>query len=324
MLQSAFGACLRDKTWSISAIIIYMLAIVAPGQGAQTSGFLASWCRLKSFRTGLVQLSEYCGLDLVELGTKADDETIKDTAIAQPLLVASALLVYRELNVRPDLVAGHSVGEIAAAGMSGVLSDLEAMTFVAARGRAMAKAAALTPTGMSAVLAGKPDEIANRLDDLNLVAANNNGRGQVVAAGKLDDLAELAANPPARARVIPLRVAGAFHTDYMASALEELNTVAKTLKTANPTVTLLSNLDGHAVASGRQYLNNLINQVTECVRWDLCMKHMDELGVTGLLELAPAKTLTGIAKRNMSAEVFNLNTPDQLDEARDFCARHAA
>uniref|UniRef100_UPI002F918659 ACP S-malonyltransferase n=1 Tax=Vaginimicrobium propionicum TaxID=1871034 RepID=UPI002F918659 len=308
----------------MSAIIIYMLAIVAPGQGAQTSGFLASWCHLESFRTGLAQLSQNCGLDLVELGTKADNETIKDTAIAQPLLVASALLVYRELNVRPDLVAGHSVGEIAAASMSGVLSELEAMTFVAARGRAMAKAAALTPTGMSAVLAGKPDEIATRLADLNLVAANNNGRGQVVAAGKLDDLAELAANPPARARVIPLRVAGAFHTDYMASAREDLIPLAKTLKPANPTVTLLSNLDGQAVASGSQYLDNLINQVTRCVRWDLCMKQMNELGVTGLLELAPAKTLTGIAKRNMSAEVFNLNTPDQLDAAHDFCARHAA
>lgn len=301
-----------------------MLAIVAPGQGAQTSGFLAPWCRLNRFKAGLDELSEVCGLDLAELGTNADDATIKDTAIAQPLLVASALLVYRELDVRPDVVAGHSVGEIAAAGMAGVLSPTEAMTFVAARGRAMARAASVKPTGMSAVLAGKPDEIAARLADLNLVAANNNGRGQVVAAGTLERLSELAANPPARTKIIPLRVAGAFHTQYMAPALDELRSVADKLEPENPTITLLTNLDGHAVATGSQYLENLINQVTKCVRWDLCMESMNTFGVTGLLELAPAKTLTGIAKRNMSAELFNLNTPDQLDEARDFCARHAA
>ncbi len=299
-----------------------MLAIVAPGQGAQKSGFLADWLALDGFANGLAELSEAAQIDLIHYGTEADEETIKDTSIAQPLLVAAALLVASELGVTPDITAGHSVGEIAAAGIAGALSRADAIRFVAERGRAMAEAAAATPSGMSAVLAGKEDEVLARIKELGLTPANHNGKGQIVAAGSLDALKELQENPPARTRVVPLKVAGAFHTDFMASAVSRLASVAKTITPAKPSVLLLSNRDGAVVTDGQDYLDRLVGQVTTPVRWDLCMAKMSELGVTGLLELTPAKTLTGIAKRNMKVERFDLNTPDQLAEAREFCAEH--
>ncbi|MGB3955615.1 MAG: ACP S-malonyltransferase [Brooklawnia sp.] len=308
-----------------------MLVIAAPGQGAQTPGFLAEWLQIQSFADRMVWLSAVSGLDLVGHGTEADAETIRDTAIAQPLLVAAAIAVAHELLGaaepacgRADLVAGHSVGEIAAAALTGALSVESAMVFVRERGQGMAAASAVQPTGMSAVVAGKPDEVLAAIEAAGLVPANNNGSGQIVAAGTLEQLQQLADNPPARARVVPLQVAGAFHTSHMAPAMERLEVLARSMPTGTPATRLLSNRDGEQVADGREYLSRMVSQVTNPVRWDLCMDTMASLGVTGLLELAPAGTLTGIAKRNLKGvDLFNLNTPDQLDEARDFCARHA-
>ncbi|MFT8396679.1 ACP S-malonyltransferase [Propionibacterium sp.] len=310
-----------------------MLAIVAPGQGAQSPGFLSPWLEIDSFREGLAQLSEVTDLDLAELGSSADAATIKDTAVAQPLLMGAGL--YAGLLLDPsnehggfasaDVVAGHSVGEITAAAGAGVLDPRQAAVFIRQRGRGMAAASAVTPTGMAAVIAGKPDEVLASVEECGLTAANFNGSGQIVAAGTLDQIKALKENPPARARVIPLSVAGAFHTEHMSPAQPPLAELAATMTTADPVTKLLSNRDGQVVTSGKEFLDRLVAQVTIPVRWDLCMDTMRELGVTGLLELPPAKTLTGIAKRNLKGvELFNLNEPSQLAEAREFCRTHAA
>ncbi|MEA5121255.1 MAG: ACP S-malonyltransferase [Propionibacterium sp.] len=308
-----------------------MLVIAAPGQGAQTPGFLSEWLKITSFADRLTWLSAVVGLDLAHSGTEADADTIRDTAIAQPLLVASALAIAHELfpdaeyGCGPaDIVAGHSVGEIGAAALTGAINPEAAMVFVRERGQAMAAASAVQPTGMSAVIAGKPDEVLAAIEAAGLTPANYNGSGQIVAAGTLEQLKTLEDNPPARARVIPLSVAGAFHTVHMAPASRRLRLLAESIGTARPVTRLLSNRDGAVVESGAEYLDRMVDQVTSPVRWDLCMDTMASLGTTGLLELAPAGTLTGIAKRNLKGvELFNLNTPDQLDDARDFCARHS-
>lgn len=308
-----------------------MLAIVAPGQGAQTPGFLEGWLKIESFADRLAWLSAVSGLDLAHFGTEADADTIRDTSIAQPLLVASAIAIAHELfgaDQAPcglaDLVAGHSVGEIGAAALTQTISAESAMVFVRERGLGMAAASAIQPTGMSAVVAGNPDEVLAAIEAAGLTAANHNGSGQVVAAGTMEQLKSLAENAPARARVIPLQVAGAFHTVHMAPAMARLELLSRSIPTAAPTTRLLSNRDGQVVTDGADYLARMVNQVTNPVRWDLCMDTMADLGVTGLLELAPAGTLTGIAKRNLrGVALFNLNTPDQLDEAREFCASHA-
>ncbi len=308
-----------------------VLVILAPGQGAQTPGFLTGWLQVDVAAAELARLSEVSGLDLVRHGTVSDADTIRDTAIAQPLLVAAAIATARALfqaheprHGNADLLAGHSVGEISAAALTGVLSVEDAMVFVRERGQAMAAAAAVTPTGMSAVVGGKPDEVLARIAECGLTAANNNGAGQIVAAGTLDRLQQLAGQPPTRARVIPLQVAGAFHTAHMAPARVRLAGLATTLTSAAPATGLLSNRDGRVIASGTEYLDRLVDQVTNPVRWDLCLQAMADHGATGVLELAPAGTLTGIVKRNLPGVArFNLNTPDQLDDARDFCTAHA-
>ncbi len=310
---------------------VSVLVIAAPGQGAQTPGFLSDWLKIDSFADRLTWLSAVVGLDLAHFGTEADAETIRDTAIAQPLLVASALAVAHELFPQSahacgsaDIVAGHSVGEIGAAALTGAINPEAAMVFVRERGQGMAAASAVQPTGMSAIVGGKPDEVLAAVDAAGLTPANFNGSGQVVAAGTLPQLQALADNAPARARVIPLSVAGAFHTVHMAPASARLEVLARSIDTQAPTTRLLSNRDGAVVDSGADYLDRMVAQVTHPVRWDLCMETMATLGVTGLLELAPAGTLTGIAKRNLKGvELFNLNTPDQLDDAREFCARHS-
>ena len=307
-----------------------MLAIVAPGQGAQTPGFLTPWLTEPSFESRLSWLSAVSGLDLRHFGTAADAETIRDTAVAQPLLVASGLLAALELFPHPadafpfiGVAAGHSVGEIAAAAGVGVLSAEQAMVFVRERGRAMAAASAVTPTSMSAVVGGDPDEVEAAIAKHELTAANNNGSGQVVAAGTKDQLAALAADPPKRARVIPLSVAGAFHTAHMAPAVAELAGLARAISTHDPRTRLLSNADGQVVHDGREVLKRLVAQVASPVRWDLCMATMADLGVTGMLEMPPAGTLIGIAKRNLKGvELFALNTPDQLPEALEFVRKH--
>ena len=307
-----------------------MLAIVAPGQGAQTPGFLRPWLTESTFSDRLTWLSAVCGIDLRHYGTDADAETIRDTAIAQPLLVAFGLLAALELFPHPadayplvGVAAGHSVGEITAAAGVGVLSAEQAMVFVRERGRAMAAASAATPTSMTAVVGGDSQEVLEAISAHGLTAANHNGAGQIVAAGTKEQLAALAANPPARARLMELSVAGAFHTVHMESAVAELVALARAMTTHDPRTRLISNADGQVVHHGRDVLKRLVAQVASPVRWDLCMATMTDLGVTGLLEMPPAGTLSGIVKRNMKGvDLFSLNTPDQLPEALEFVGKH--
>ncbi len=303
-----------------------MLVIVCPGQGSQTPGFLTPWLDLPGLRDRLVAMSDAVGIDLVAHGTTSDEDTIKDTAVAQPLIVAAGLLTYAALPPdagRPGLLAGHSVGEITAVAAAAVLSETDAVSFVATRARGMAAASAATPTGMSAVLGGDPDEVVSTLTDLGLTPANMNGAGQIVAAGTLEQLAALAAAPPARTRVIPLKVAGAFHTSHMAPAVPDLAALADTLVPATATVPVLSNRDGAALSEGADLLARLVSQVTNPVRWDLCMQAMLDAGVTGLIELAPAGTLVGLAKRAMKGvETLAVKTPADLDAATRMLGEH--
>lgn len=308
----------------------YVLAIVAPGQGAQTPGFLAPWLQLPSFAERLTALGEVAQLDLAAHGTTSDADTIRDTAVAQPLLVASAIATAAELlgeagaDQRVGAVAGHSVGELAAAAIAGVLGEDEAITLVRERGRAMAEASALRRTSMTAVIGGDRDEVLAAIEAAGLTPANNNGSGQIVAAGTVEQLEAFAEQAPKRTRLFPLSVAGAFHTVHMEPAVAHLREVTATVEPRDASLALLSNRDGQVVTSGADYLERLINQVANPVRWDLCMATLAEQGITGMLELTPAGTLTGIAKRNLKGvELFNLNTPDQLDEARAFVEQHA-
>jgi [acyl-carrier-protein] S-malonyltransferase len=310
-----------------------MLVIVAPGQGAQSPGFLEPWLELPAYADRMRWLSAVADLDLVHYGTQADADTIRDTAVAQPLLVASALATAQELFLdapdtpgttsRVGAVAGHSVGELAAAVNAGTISAEQAMVLVRERGKAMARAAAETPTSMTAVLGGDRDDVLAVIDKHGLTAANDNGPGQVVAAGTVEQLAALADEPPARARLTPLSVAGAFHTAHMQPAVDVLGALARSVSTHEATTPLISNRDGKPVRDGGEVLDRIVSQVGSPVRWDLCMDTMLDLGVTGMLELTPAGTLTGIARRAMKGvETFALKTPDQLDEARAFVDNH--
>lgn len=307
-----------------------MLIIVAPGQGAQTPGFLTPWLEDPQFAERLHWLSAVAGLDLAHYGSEADAETIRDTAIAQPLLVASGLVAALALFPHPadafgkiGAVAGHSVGELSAAAGARAISAEQAMVLVRERGKAMAQAAAATPTGMTAVLGGDAEEVRAALTQHGLTAANVNAPGQIVAAGTLEQLEAFAAAPPAKARLMPLPVAGAFHTRHMAPAEGVLSTLAKAVSTHDPRTPLISNADGKIVHDGRDVVRRLVTQVANPVRWDLCMETMRDIGVTGLLEMPPAGTLTGIAKRALpGVETFALKTPDQLDAAREFVDKH--
>jgi [acyl-carrier-protein] S-malonyltransferase len=304
-----------------------VLAVLSPGQGSQKPGFLTPWLALDGAAERLRSWSALAGVDLLHLGTEADADEIKDTARTQPLLVAAALLAGSHLPLADvHVVAGHSVGELGAAALAGVLTPEAAITLAATRGREMAAACALEPTGMSAMLGGDPDEVLATIERLGLYPANRNGAGQVVAAGSLDALAKLAAEPPAKARVIALQVAGAFHTPYMAPAETALGAIAAGVTVTDPARTLLSNLDGTAVTDGAEMLHRLVRQVTAPVRWDLCMRTLKDLGVTGVLELPPAGTLAGLVKRELKGEgapeIVTLNSPDDLPAARDLVARH--
>lgn len=295
-----------------------MLVIVAPGQGAQTPGFLSPWLEIPAFRDRISAWSDIAGLDLASYGTTAGADEIRDTAVAQPLLVAAALASFETLGVRPDLVAGHSVGEFAAAAIAGVLTAEQALSLVRERGLAMAKAASVTATGMSAVLGGAEDEVLAALDRHGLTPANINGAGQIVAGGTLERLEAFAADPPARARVRSLAVAGAFHTVHMAPAVDHLRAEAATVTPAEPSITLLSNADGAAVDAGGEFLQRLVTQVANPVRWDACMATMAERGVTTMIELLPGGTLTGLAKRAMpGVRTVALKTPADLDTAKE-------
>jgi [acyl-carrier-protein] S-malonyltransferase len=309
-----------------------VLIIVAPGQGAQTPGFLEPWVEDPEFAERLDWLGTVADLDLAHYGTKADADTIRDTAVAQPLLVATGLVAALSLFPHPtdafgkvSAVAGHSVGELTAAAGARAITAEQAMVLVRERGRAMADAAKATPTGMTAVLGGDADEVLAALDEHGLTPANMNAPGQVVAAGTMEQLAAFAAAPPAKARLMPLPVAGAFHTEHMAPAVAVMGRLARAVSTHDPRTALISNADGKIVHDGRDVVRRIVAQVARPVRWDLCLETMSDLGVTGILEVPPAGTLTGIAKRVLKGvETFALKTPDQLDAAHAFIDKHGA
>jgi [acyl-carrier-protein] S-malonyltransferase len=309
-----------------------VLIIVAPGQGAQTPGFLTPWLEDTDFAARIDWLSAVAGLDLAHYGSEADADTLRDTAIAQPLLVAAGLVTAVSLFPHPadafnriGAVAGHSVGELTAAAGARAITAEQAMVLVRERGKAMATAAAATPTGMSAVLGGDPDEVLATLDRFGLTAANINGAGQIVAAGTLTQLADLAAEPPAGARVRALPVAGAFHTHHMGSAVDTLARLGRSVYTHDPRTPVISNRDGRVVHDGHDVVRRIVGQVSSPVRWDLCMETMADLGVTGILEMPPAGTLVGLAKRALpGVETLALKTPDQLDDARAFVEKHGS
>ncbi|WP_040753407.1 ACP S-malonyltransferase [Nocardia transvalensis] len=302
-----------------------MIALYAPGQGSQTPGMLAPWLDLPGARDRLELWSKASGLDLVQLGTTATADEIKDTAVTQPLVVAAALLAFAEIpeaSVPADtIVAGHSVGEFAAAAVAGVITPDEAVTLAAIRGAEMAKACALEPTGMSAVLGGDETVVLERLAELDLVPANRNAAGQIVAAGRLDALAELAANPPEKARIRALPVAGAFHTAFMAPAQDAVTGAIAQITPGEPTRTLLSNFDGKPVISGKDAIEKLAAQVTRPVRWDLCTETVRAAGVAGVAELPPAGTLVGIAKRELKGTPnLALKTPEDIPALAELSA----
>lgn len=304
-----------------------MLVIVCPGQGSQTPGFFNPWLELPAFRETVDQAQAASGLDLLTYGTISDADTIKDTAIAQPLIVSASLASFAALKSTGlgeiAGVAGHSVGELAAASIAGVFDTATAMEFVTKRGSEMAKAAALTKSSMAAVLGGDRDEVVAYLTSRGLSAANYNGSGQIVAAGDAEAIALLANEPLAGTRVIPLQVAGAFHTDFMKPAVAELDNYSAGLTANDPFLKLWTNRDGRIVSSGAECLNLLVNQVSNPVRWDLCMDAMVAAGVTAIIEVSPAGTLAGLAKRGMTGvETLALKTPEQLDAAIELAKNH--
>lgn len=308
-----------------------MLVLVAPGQGAQTPGFLTPWLDLPGAADRIGAWSDAIGLDLAHYGTQADADAIRDTAVAQPLLVAAGLLSAEALSDalaanKPGAVAGHSVGEITAAAYTGVLSDEAALRLVRARGLAMADAAAVTETGMAALLGGDPEVTIPHLEKLGLTPANVNGSGQIVAAGTAEQIAALTEDKPEGVRrVVPLKVAGAFHTHHMAPAVAKLEEAAKALAPADPKLTYVSNRDGQAVASGSDVVSRLVGQVANPVRWDLCMETFKDLGATAMVELCPGGTLTGLAKRALpGVRTVALKTPDDLDAASELIADTAS
>jgi [acyl-carrier-protein] S-malonyltransferase len=337
-----------------------VIAILAPGQGSQTPGMLAPWLELDGVADQVASYSELAGLDLARLGTTADADEIRDSAVTQPLIVTMGLITARQLNLADNLVsedrsehqratdnlvsedrserqrartgatdnlvlAGHSIGEVTAAAIAGVLTPEQAMSFAARRGAEMAAACAAVPTSMVAVVGGDQDEVVAAILAAGLTPANRNGSGQIVAAGALEAIATLTENPPPRARVRPLQVAGAFHTSYMAPAEQSLRSVAADLDPGDPTRTLLSNADGAVVGDGPTVLDRLVGQVTRPVRWDLCLDSLRTLGVSATIELAPAGTLTGIARRELpGVQLVAVKTPADLESAQRLLDDQAA
>jgi [acyl-carrier-protein] S-malonyltransferase len=291
-----------------------MKVLACPGQGSQSQGFLAPWvAAVEGFEQKLNELSEYCELDLLELGTSASEETIKETEIAQPLIVGASIAAARTaLDLSSfDGVVGHSVGEFAASAIAAVISDRQAMELVNVRGRAMAKSARLEATSMAAVLGGEMERIQSQLDELELSVANFNGAGQVVVAGPKSAIQQLVASPPAGSRVIELKVAGAFHTKFMASAVSELRDKAEGISPSDPKIRLWSNVDGALVTNGQKMLDTLVTQVANPVRWDRCMESL--AGISTFVELPPAGALAGLVKRGVEgAQTVALKTPADL------------
>ena len=308
-----------------------MLVIVAPGQGAQAPGFLTPWLAEPGLREQFAAWSDLAGCDLIRCGTTAGADEIKGTAVAQPLLVAAGIGVAGELFGHIEdaarlcgAVAGHSVGELVAGVMAGVITPEDALRLVRVRGEAMARAAAASETGMTAVLGGDEAEVLSKIDAHGLQPANVNGAGQIVAAGTASQLAALGDDPPAGARLRPLSVAGAFHTQHMEPAVAELRAAAGRLTVTGPRTRLLSNRDGAEVTSGSDWVDRIVTQVSAPVRWDACMRTLAGLGASAIIELPPAGTLTGLARRAMpGVDLLTLKTPADLDRARALVAAHA-
>ena len=300
-----------------------MIVVLAPGQGSQTPGFLEPWIAEPRFKEHLERISDSVGIDLVAHGTTSDADTIRDTAIAQPLIVAAGLLSLQGLiggreKLDVQSVAGHSVGEVTASVVAGILSEEEALRFVKQRSQGMADAASLVETGMSAVIGGDEDALLARLMELDLEPANFNGGGQIVVAGELANLKKLSDEPVAGTRVIPLQVAGAFHTHFMQPSVEALHEVATSIWASDPVLKIWTNRDGKAIESGTTFVDLMVSQVTSPVRWDLTMASLEKAGVTGLIELAPAGALTGLAKRGLKGiPTVAIKTPDDLAAAHD-------
>jgi [acyl-carrier-protein] S-malonyltransferase len=295
-----------------------VIIAVFPGQGSQSPGFLTPWLELDGARGRLEAYSKWSGVDLVAAGTEWDADAIRDTSVAQPLIVAASLLSWNALPDRSRVagVAGHSVGEFAAAAAAGIVSEETAMRLVGLRGRAMADAASTVATGMSAVIGGDEASVVTRLEELDLTPANYNGGGQIVAAGALDALSALGAEPPSGTRVIPLQVAGAFHTRFMSPAVDVLRDAATSVAASDPSLAIWTNRDGTRVAQGAAFVDLLVNQVASPVRWDLCMASFAEEGVSGIVELAPAGTLVGLAKRALrGTPAVAVKTPDDIAAA---------
>jgi [acyl-carrier-protein] S-malonyltransferase len=300
-----------------------MIVILCPGQGSQKPGFLNDWLELQEFRTELTELSDSISIDLIKHGTLSDEETIRDTAVAQPLIVAASIASANLLNLAGvSGVAGHSVGEVSAASISGMLSATDAMNLVNVRAQAMAKAAAASEQSMAAILGGDQDQVLAKLKEYGLSGANFNGSGQIVAAGSKAAIADLVASPPEMAKVIPLSVAGAFHTSFMEPAVSELELFTNTLEVKDPAINIWSNQSGQLVTSGTEFIQLLVGQVANSVRWDLCMEAMVKAGVTGVIEVSPAGTLAGLAKRGMSGvEIVALKSPADLEAANSLIER---
>ena len=300
-----------------------MIVIVCPGQGAQSPGFLSPWLELPSFRASIERMQNASGIDLIAHGTQSDADTIRDTAIAQPLIVGAGVATVAQLFADAGAksagiagVSGHSVGEITAAVISGIFTEEEGIKFVAERGREMAKAASLEKTSMAAVLGGEQSAVEAKLAELQLEPANYNGGGQIVAAGSAEAIASLQANPLAGTRVIPLQVAGAFHTRFMKPAVESLRSYATSVAVNDPSIKIWSNNGGRAITGGSEFVDLLVNQVSSPVRWDLCMQSMVDAGVTAMIEVAPAGTLVGLAKRSMpGVETLAIKTPENIEQA---------
>lgn len=294
-----------------------MRFLACPGQGSQTPGFLVPWIeQVPGFKDALEKLSKACGKDLVFLGTEADEETIKDTSNSQPLIVGAAIAAYRTalVGIEFDGVVGHSVGEFAAAAISGVMSDSDAMRLVSIRANAMAAEAAKEPSSMAAVLGGEEDAVLSAIESLGLTPANYNGAGQIVAAGSKASIASLIENAPEKSRVIELKVAGAFHSHFMSGAEDALRAAAAQVSPADPSMKLLSNSAGQVVTSGAEFLDLLVGQVSRPVRWDKCMATIDASAAT-LIELPPAGALTGLAKRGMpNSTALAIKTPDDISK----------
>jgi [acyl-carrier-protein] S-malonyltransferase len=300
-----------------------MIVVLCPGQGSQKPGFLNDWLELPEFKAKLTELSDSIAVDLIKHGTTSDEETIRDTAIAQPLIVAASIASANLLNLKGvSGVAGHSVGELSAASIAGIVSDIEAMKLVNVRAKAMAKAASASEQSMAAILGGVQDEVLVKLEQFGLSGANFNGAGQIVAAGSKAGIADLVASPPDGAKVIPLSVAGAFHTAYMEPAVSELESFTATIDIKDPAISIWSNQAGQTVSSGLEFMHLLVGQVANSVRWDLCMSAMLKAGVTGVIELSPAGTLAGLAKRGMpGVEIVALKSPTDLESANSLIER---